>query len=200
MQAFAVANTEQRTRIAATGALRNAYFKALAVVQKTNCKALAAEDEVENARMIKDLKPLLASTADHFYIGADSDDEDVEIQNGPTRTIRAEGSHGMTPPWKENRAKHQVYTGVMHASKEGRYGFIRQSDGSHMFVLPASCPAFGNATPSVGTKVQYSICTYPKTGRLRAESVTAADAVRDRLLQPATPAETDFTARNRLPE
>lgn len=58
------------------------------------------------------------------------------------------------------------------ARNSGKYGFILQDhDGSHLFVLPTECKAFGGDVPPEGTRVMYSQGIDPKTNKDRAENV-----------------------------
>ena len=59
----------------------------------------------------------------------------------------------------------------MKASK-GTFGFITVDDGTEMFVLPGSCPGFGNKILAIGTRVISRTVTDTKTNKIRATAVT----------------------------
>merc|ERR1719507_1175783 len=55
----------------------------------------------------------------------------------------------------------------------GNFGFIRQDDGSDMFLIPGCCSGFDGKLPPIGTRVKFTTTVCPRNGLLRAEGVVS---------------------------
>mmetsp|Transcript_78902 Transcript_78902/g.218291 ORF Transcript_78902/g.218291 Transcript_78902/m.218291 type:complete len:435 (+) Transcript_78902:43-1347(+) len=98
-----------------------------------------------------------------------------------------EHAEDWAPPQTRSRDAVSMLGPPQHAFMEGRkhsgtvvniygtFGFIRQDNGgADMFIMPASCAAFGGQLPAVGTRIRYAVVTDERTGRPRADGVEPA--------------------------
>lgn len=98
----------------------------------------------------------------------------TDEKTGRPRADDIQPEMGGTPGGPGHELLQTRVTGVVEDAGErggGKYGWILQEDGSRMFCLPGSCPAFGCVIPPMGTKVIYDVINDPKTQRPRAENV-----------------------------
>ena len=49
------------------------------------------------------------------------------------------------------------------------YGCIKAEDGTEMFVLPSTCPSFGNKLQAIGTKVTFRTVIDIKTNKIKTK-------------------------------
>lgn len=82
---------------------------------------------------------------------------------------RAAGIQSAASPPAQLPPPGAVLRGTM-LSDNGKFGFIKQDDSDvNMFIMPGCCQAFGTGLPPIGTRLQYTVCTDPKTGRARVD-------------------------------
>eukprot|EP00929_Paragymnodinium_shiwhaense_P077133 TRINITY_DN396_c2_g1_i1.p1 TRINITY_DN396_c2_g1~~TRINITY_DN396_c2_g1_i1.p1 ORF type:complete len:498 (+),score=79.61 TRINITY_DN396_c2_g1_i1:84-1496(+) len=78
------------------------------------------------------------------------------------------------PPAAAAPVSDEVLYGTVN-KHQGKFAFIEQEGGGpDMFCIPLSCSGFGGECPPVGTRVSYTVVLDSKTGRPRADGVTAA--------------------------